>query len=177
MSRIGYLKMSVDLFFEKQNRSLAWISYGVIVFWAVWALLVALGDSVNLMQEANLLPSYLVFTSKNYSLLAKSFALYQIQSKALMLICYSIIIVFTWIITAFFWRAVFAVKQNLDRYLQKCYTAFLVSFAIEAFFILSDEIFLQYELEHGHMARLGFKLITFLVFLALNNISWTAKCK
>ena len=167
--------MSVDLFFEKQNRALTWISYGVIVFWATWALLVALGDSVNLMQEANLLPSYLVFTSKNYNLLTKSFALYQIQNKTLMLICYSIIVIFAWVITVFFWRAVFAVKQDLERYLQKCYTAFMVSFAIEAFFILSDEIFLQYELEHGHMARLGFKLITFLVFLALNKSSGTAK--
>ena len=77
--------------------------------------------------------------------------------------------VFAWLIAGFFWRAVFASKVNYEQYLQKCYLAFLLSFAIEAFFILADEIFIQYDLEHGHIDRLGFKLITFLVFFIIGK--------
>lgn len=161
--------MSVDLFFERRNGALKWISHGIVLFWTIWSSLVALGDSVNLLQEANILPSYLIYTSRNYDLLTKSFSLYQVQSQPLMLGFYFIIVLFAWMISLFFWRAVLAIRTNHQHYLHKCYTAFMVSFAIEAFFILADEIFLQYELEHGHMARLGFKLITFLVFLALRD--------
>lgn len=161
--------MNWDLFFEQKDLSIKWISRGIIVFWAFWSLLVALSDSVNFLQQANILPSHWVFTSKNYDLVMNSLALYQINNVVLTLFLYFFIVLFAWIITLCFIRAAFSSSTGVARYLQRCYTAFLLSFAIEAFFIMADEIFVQYALEHGHMDRLGFKMLTFLVFFVLEQ--------
>lgn len=161
--------MSLDHFFEKNNRAPKWIARGIILFWAIWSLLVALSDSVNLLQHLHLLPSHWAYTSGNYDLVVQIFSLYKINNQPLFLFLYFIIVVSAWIITLFFGRAVFTSEKNSEQYLLRCYTAFLMLFAIDACFILADELFIQYTLEHGHMERLGFKLVTFLVFFVLEK--------
>ncbi len=159
--------MNVDLFFERNNRSLQWITKGIILFWAIWSLLVALSDTVNLLQHIHLLSPNWAYSSGNYDLITQLFSIYKINHQPLFLMLYFIIIVFAWIITFFFWRAALTSKKNLQYYLQRCYIAFLMIFAIDACFVIADEIFIQYTLEHGHIDRLNFKLITFLVFFIL----------
>lgn len=160
--------MNLDHFFEN-NRSLEWIGKGIILFWAMWSLLVALTDSIDWLQQVNLLSPDWAFTSGNFELLVQSLAHYKLNNHYLNLFLYFVIVIFAWIITIFFVRAVFSSKKNIKQYLQRCYAAFLMSLAIEAFFIIVDEIFIQYPLEHGHMDRLGFKLVTFIVFFMLER--------
>ncbi|MDX1836030.1 hypothetical protein DIZ81_13240 [Legionella taurinensis] len=160
--------MSLDTFFAKDNRSLRWIAKGILLFWMLWSLLVALSDTVNLLQRLHLLPAHWVYTSGNYDLVVQTFSLYKLNNEPLFLLSYFVIVVFAWVITFFFARAVWASEKN-GHYLQRAYTAFLVILAIDAGFILADELFIQYAMEHGHMNRLGFKLLTFIVFLMLEK--------
>ncbi|MBA2711489.1 MAG: hypothetical protein H0U57_12975 [Tatlockia sp.] len=157
--------MRLNRFFPNHNGQLHWISYGIIVFWALWCTFVALSDTVDWLQKAQILPSNLAFTSQNYGLVAQSLARYQIENHILTLLLFMIIILFAWTIAIFFIRAAFSPKQNLERYLQKCYSAFFLSFCISWFFIIADEFFIQYAFEHTHMNRLSLKFISFIVFL------------
>lgn len=156
-------------YFEQNNRATQWIAHGIIVFWALWSLLVALSDSINLFQQLNLLPGSWAFTSKNYDLVVQLFSYYQVNHQTLHLIMYCLIVLLAWVIAIVSARAALTKPQS-EHYLPKCYTAFLFIFAIDALFILVDEIFIQFALEHGHMDRLGFKLISFLVFIAAVKI-------
>ena len=153
---------------SNKNKSLQILSHSIIVFWAMWSSLVAFTDSINFLQAIHRLPRTWVFTSSNYDLVVKSVSIYGLN-YLFSITCFLLLVLFAWLIAVFFWRAAFTSKSNFERYLQNCYLAFLLSFAVEAFFILADEVFIQYGFEHGHMDRLGFKLITFLVFFILRK--------
>lgn len=143
------------------------LTLGIILFWTLWSSLVALTDTINFFQALRWLPTEWAFSSNNYALVAKSVNVYATPGSLLPLTLFFLIVIWTWVIAWLFWRALFAYQVDKVSYLQKCYVAFLACFSIEALFILADEIFIQYDFEHGHMDRLGFKLITFLVFWML----------
>ncbi|OGT41014.1 MAG: hypothetical protein A3F42_06780, partial [Gammaproteobacteria bacterium RIFCSPHIGHO2_12_FULL_37_34] len=145
------------------EKQLTFLTLSIIAFWALWSTLVALTDVINFLQAIAWLPMDWTFTSNNFALVVKSVGMYGLQNTLLPLALFFVIVIWACLIAVLFWRALFA-HHSKNNYLQKCYTAFLACFSIEAVFILADELFIQYDFEHGHMDRLGFKLITFLVF-------------
>lgn len=154
---------------EAHGGQLVLLTGGIVLFWALWSTLVALTDTVDFFQAINWLPRDWAFTSHNYDLVIKSVSTYGLQHTFLPIVLFFTIVVLAILIALLFWRALFAYPFDKNAYLQKCYTAFLVSFLMEAIFILADELFIQYTFEHGHMDRLGFKLITFIVFWSLER--------
>ena len=151
----------------KINKPLIILSWSIIAFWALWSTLVALTDVVNFLQAIAWVPNDWVFTSNNFSLVEKSLSIFGLQNTALPIVLFFFIVALACFIAVLFWQALFAYRFDKNSFLQKSYIAFLASFALEAIFILADEIFIQYDFEHGHMDRLGFKLLTFLIFWAL----------
>lgn len=140
---------------------------GIILFWALWFTLVALSDLANFLQTLNLLPSSFSFSSNNYKLIVKSLSFHTTPNHRLALWLFGIILLWVLLIAILFWCALFS-----PNYLQLkiSYVAFLLSLAMTACFVLWDELFIQYDLEHGHIIRLGFQLITLMMFMNLKTI-------
>lgn len=134
------------------------IQYIIILFWSIWFTLVSLSDITNLLQVMHILPSNFAFSSKNYGLVDQFLSLYNINSFDLTLLLFSIIVLAATIISITFWIAMYSMSQIwINR-------AFLFSISFTMFFVLSDEVFIQYTIEHGHIIRLILLLITFMYF-------------
>lgn len=155
----------------EKNRGLylAWLE-GILLFWALWYSFVALSDLTNFLVYFHLIPA-IVFDSKNYDLVLLSFHKYHIKNGFLTIFAYFIVNIWNFI-TVFFSYFAFFKKTN------KLYfglIAFAFSIGQDAAFIILDEFFIQYPLEHGHMARMGYKVITLILFLIIYHYAEKAR--
>lgn len=135
----------------------------IILFWSLWFTLVSLSDITNFLQLAHILPVDFVFTSKNYDLVHQYLSLFGFNSFALSLLLFGMIVSAAILISITFWISTFTMNPvwiNL---------AFLSSILLTMFFILCDEIFIQYTIEHGHTIRLTLLLISFMYFKEKKN--------
>jgi len=138
----------------------------ILLFWAMWFSLVSISDFTNLLQKFQIISEDFIFTSKNYDLISQSLLTYKIISQKLTIILFSIIVIWAVTIAGSFWVALLgpkALKLNM------AYFSFLASLCMSGSFMLWDEIFLQYNFEHSLMIRFGFQILTFMLFLMLNN--------
>jgi len=152
---------------NQNDQMLTLIRRGIILFWAVWYSLVFSSDAINLLQHLHVIPTSWTFSSNNYDLVAGHIATYGIHSTTVALLLFGIIVV--WVLTnaMLFWRAVFTFNEENAH--KAVYLAFIASMGLYATFILSDEIFIKYQIEHWHDVQFGFLLITFFVFLKLTE--------
>jgi|GEM_PF-905054 len=144
--------------------SLTVIERGILLFWGLWFALAASADVSNFLQVIAWIPMDFPFSSKNYDLVVQSFHTYGVHQPSLLVFCYGCIIVWAFVIALAFLMAFLRPNHKA-----LAHNAFLISFMLTAFFILMDEIFLQYEFEHNHVVRLGFQLLTFVVFYLLSQ--------
>lgn len=152
-------------------RALSLLERGILLFWTVWATLVMLTDGIDFLQQIKVLPANLAFSSGNHALVAKSLAYYHLDMPWLTLGLYGLIVLASIVIAVLFWRALFMPTVPDERYLCAVYWAFLFKLGIDLFFMLADEVFMQYDLEHGHMNRLVFVFITFFAFLIAHRMN------
>lgn len=143
---------------NKLNR----IQFGILLFWTLWFTLVAFSDITNFFQTIHLLSLDFPFNSNNYNLVERDFLIYNIHSKALILFTFSAIVFWAILIAILFWITLFLPRKKLIDF------TFLLSISLTSIFILSDEFFIQYSLEHGHILRLILQLVTFLYFYEKN---------
>jgi hypothetical protein len=142
------------------NETMSLYQRSIMLFWAIWSTMVALSDTFNVLQQFG----YKInnsLSSNNINLVKQSLQHYHWDNPYLSLFIFSFIVLGAWVVALFAWRGL----KNL-RY---AYQAFMAIFIIEAIFTLADEFFFQYDIEHGHILRLSFKLISFLVFLKFNT--------
>jgi hypothetical protein len=151
--------MDLKLF---DNSTMSLYQRKIILFWAIWSTMVALSDTFNILQQFG----YKInrsLSSNNINLVKQSLQHYHWDNSFLSLFLFGFIVLGAWVVALFAWRGL----KNL-----KCaYQAFGAIILIEAIFTLADEFFFQYDIEHGHILRLSFKLISFLVFLKFNPIN------
>lgn len=146
------------------NCKKTFVEQGIVWFWACWSTIVLFTDSIDFLQRIQWLPDSIAFTSKNFDLVAKSLATYHWDYTPVVFILYGMIVLWSLLIASLFWRAIFAARQSLEIYLSKVQQAFWAMLLMTAIFLLADEIFIQYEFGHSHMMRLGFMLLTYLIF-------------
>jgi len=151
----------------KSHKILSIVPWGILLFWALWSSLAAISDLINLLQQLHIVPSSWIFSSGNFSLVLQSLSKYGWDNHLLAIFLFAIIVTWIFVVAILFWRALFAF--NKTNFLRSAYLAFIVSMAMNAFFLIMDELFLQYEFGHSHMARLGFRLITFIAFYLLSR--------
>lgn len=145
------------------------MQYGIVGFWALWTLLVSASDLINLLQKLHMVPDSLHFTSNNYTLVAQTLSIYGLDTFTITIVVFTIINVMVFLAAVAFLRAFIAGILGSSTFIKYTYIAFIVSFALEGFFILADEVFIQYSNEHGHVIRLAFRLITFIVFMMVSR--------
>lgn len=134
------------------------IKQGILAFWGLWFTVVLLSDITNFLQVLQILPENFAFTSKNYDLVAKYLNGYNIHSRQVIISIFLLIIAWALIAAFLFWCSLFS--KNID----VAYLAFIISISMTAFFILADEFFIQYQIEHNHIMRLMFQCVTLLTF-------------
>lgn len=152
-------------------RALAVLERGLLLFWSLWATLVALTDGIDFLQQIKMLPADWTFSSGNHALVVKSLAYYHWDFSWLTLSLYGAIVLLSAIIALLFWRAFFTSREPEEKYLCVVYWAFLFKLGIDLLFMIVDEVFMQYDLEHGHMNRLIFIFVTFITFTIIYRIN------
>lgn len=135
----------------------------MIFFWGLWFLIVSLTDTVDLLQNMGFIANTIPYTSKNFAFLTKFTSIYDL-SPALNWVIFSGIFVWTWFTTVLFGLWLFKGRE-----LRAGIRAMVVGIAMTLFFILADEIFINYETEHGHLLRLIAQLLS-LQLIAFKNI-------
>jgi len=141
-----------------------YLKQGIILFWALWFTIVTCSDFTSFLQMHQLIPDTFPFNSRNYDLIAQFLLVYGSHSHFFQQGISLVILLWALLITVSFWVS-FIFKIN-DKF---AYFAFNFSFSMTAFFILVDECFIKYDIEHGHLIRLSVQLLTFLVFMHLTT--------
>lgn len=145
---------------------LEFFSIGILIFWGLWTLLVALSDTMDLIERFSKNAVTFKFNSKNFQHIQVFWRHYHIESRVLSLLTYLFIILITYCVFVFFLWAIMSFFLDVREifFLMGCY-AFLLSLAVNAMFILIDELFIQFEMGKVHMIRFCVRLISFSVFL------------
>ena len=157
-------KFTNKYYYSKINTTPQALQYGIIIFWTLWSALVFAADFVNFLQKIHIMSDSVHFTSNNYLLVEKSLSTYGLHSFILCITIYAIINLGAFLVTCIFGLACFTIGKNYNNFIKSANVAFIASFVIDAFFVLCDEIFVQYSMEHDHLIRFGIKFITFIVF-------------
>lgn len=150
----------------QKERTFNCFEYTIVLFWALWTLVIFLADFFNLLQVLNWLTPNWKFTSDNYALITKSTAIYGLGNGKIAITFFVIIVLWAALISWFFWKALLVFKRN--DYFSWLNIAFINLFVMNALFLVLDEIFIQYALGHGHMNRLTFILITYIGILMMH---------
>lgn len=132
-----------------------YLQRSILFFWAIWFTLVSISDGVNLCEVLNASLLHSNFNSKNYELIMQCLAHYHLNNFLLAISIFTAIILFSVIIAMVFWYAF------INSHVKLVFYAFLLSFYQTGFFIMADEVFIQYPLEHGHMIRLLTQMVSY----------------
>ena len=142
--------------------SVVMLKRGLLAFWALWNLVVCFTNLCDGLKALGVLGAAWRFTSGNYPLLVGTTALYGTPSWINVVLFLGVI---SWegASAILFWLACRRFGSTKGRSLQVMHTAFTVSLALWAAFILADEIFLAYGLEGTHLRVFTGQLATLLV--------------
>ena len=152
---------------SKLNKLLYVFSQMIILFWALWISVVSITDLCDFMVHLHLLPNTFPAVSGNINLVFGFLSRYDLDSIQIAYTVYTLIILSALTITLAYWRAFIASFTNKNHYVCRSVMAFLLNAGMVSFFLVIDEIFIQYEAGHNHMVRLSAILINFLVFYRL----------
>lgn len=149
--------------------SLRTLKRGTILFWALWLTVVLITNVLDLLKSFGVLPADWSFASGNYDLVAQTVARYNLGG-ALVILLFVGVIIWEALAALLLWRGYAAYDTTPDTIhggLQAVYSAFAVSLALWAAFIVTDEIFIIYDLEGTHMGIFTSQLVTLLAIRLL----------
>lgn len=146
-------------------------AFGILLLWALWATVVTITDFFSLLTALHVLPADFPAASGNFDLVIKFLKYYNIQHNLLACILFSMINVWILVISILYWKAVLTFHQQNQTSLRNTILAFMANMSLTSFFLIIDEIFIQYRFAHGHMNMLLFTLVSFLAFLYLTRLT------
>jgi hypothetical protein len=145
------------------------IKRGLLFFWALWFSLVLTTNVTDALKALSLLPETWRLASGNYVFVGKVMSVYH-PAPALVPTLFALVVTWEGLATYLFWRA-FSRFDGVERSgLTAVYTAFAVSLALWAAFIVLDEILLVYRttnLEAVHLGILTAQLMTLVAIRVL----------
>lgn len=149
--------------------SLRTLKRGTVLFWALWLTVVTITNVFDLLKAIGVLPPEWSFASGNYGFVAETVAVNNVGGPLVTLLFIGVII---WeaLAALLLWRA-FLAYNTTPAGLQAVYTAFAVSLALWAAFMLADELFFAYDVEATHMRIFTAQLVTLLAIRLLPDDS------
>jgi hypothetical protein len=142
------------------------LKQGVLLFWALWFTVAWLANTCDGLKACHVLGAGWRFASGNYALMVETTQKYH-TPRWLNAVLFGGVILWQGCAALLFWFAL-SVFQGLHRPGGNAlYTAFLVSLALWAAFIIADEIFLAYETEDTHLRVFTAQAISLLVLVLL----------
>ncbi|KTD56004.1 hypothetical protein Lsai_2134 [Legionella sainthelensi] len=154
------------------ERSFRIFAQGIILMWALWISIVFLTDFCNLMVGFDLLPADFPASSHNLDWIHQFLKLYWLDNDRMCLILFSIINLWVMAIAVLYWRAFISYYTCGKYYVYRVMQAFILNMSLFVCFLVTDEIFIQYQAGHSHMNMLLYmftSLIAFLYLLDKNN--------
>lgn len=152
------------------ERLFCFFALGIILMWTLWTSVVFLADFCNLMIAFGLLPTNFPFSSHNLDWIYTFLKFYRLDYDVLCMLIFSIINLWAAIIALLYWRAFISYYTHRRSYVSRAMQAFILNMSLFAFFLVADELFIQYEAGHIHMNRLVCIFTSLAVFLYLLDI-------
>ncbi len=138
----------------------------LMFFWGLWLLIVAFTDTIDYLQTLSLITKNFPFSSKNFNFLTNFVSKY-FSNPFFVHSIYIFIISWVYLLIGVWWRQFkYYMKDRRVVHLSKfCKNLTLLT----AFFVLADEFFIQYEIEHGHLLRFAAQICTIIYFSFLER--------
>lgn len=127
-------------------RVLCFLKGGVILFWAVWFSIAFSSNLCDFLKAFNLLPPSWLFASHNYALIQGVVSIYHLPIDIVTFMFVGILGL-EFVICLCFWIALFSYRNGLG-WVNK---AFTLGVSLWALFLISEEIFIAYQFETGHL--------------------------
>lgn len=139
-----------------------------ILVWTLWLTIITLTDVVSTLHHFYPSPTGLaLFDSKNFSLVIADWQHYHIQTTWVPLSSFIFIMALTSINALLFMRAFKHFIQQQSHWFSALSIAFLWLIGIHLLFLMIDESFFQYGMEHQHLMRMGTIIINYLLLHTL----------
>ena len=148
--------------------SLGTLKRGLLFFWAAWLTIVLLTNVFDLLKQVGVLGQSWTFASGNYGFMAATTAVHALPDALVMLLFVGVVL---WeaLAAGLLWQAFAAFRAGRATTLARVDTAFAVSLALWAAFMLADEIFLAFDVEATHMRIFAAQIVTLLAIHLLPN--------
>jgi hypothetical protein len=131
---------------------------GLVFGWAAWLTVVFLTNLFDLLRQLAILPEGWAFASGNFGFIQATTVIYALPD-AVNLLLFAGVIVWEGVAALLFWRAFAGYAAGR---LAAVNTAFAVSLALWAAFMLADELLMAYDVEATHMRILTSQIVTLL---------------
>jgi hypothetical protein len=142
------------------------LKQGILLFWALWLTVTWLANTCDGLKACHLLGAGWKFASGNYALMVETTQKYR-TPLWLNVVLFGGVILWQGCAALLFWFAL-SVFHGVHRPGGNAlYTAFLVSLALWAAFIVVDEIFLAYATEDTHLRVFTAQTISLLLLLLM----------
>ncbi len=142
------------------------IKRGALLFWALWFSIALSTNITDGLKAFEVLPDTWGFASGNYLFMQTVTSIYSFP-EWLVAVLFLGVLLWEGLAMWLFWRAFKDFKGIKGPGLDHAYTAFAVSLALWASFMLADEILIAYEVEQVHRTLFGLELITLLALRLL----------
>lgn len=154
---------------HKTSQMMCFLAQGIILMWALWISVVSLTDLCNLLAGFGFLPEQFPASSHNLERILYFLKHYHLNSYPLAMTIFTVINLWVFVIAIAYWRAFIAYFTDREHYVYRALTAFLINMSLFIFFLVADEIFIQYLASHSHMNTLLFITASMCVFIYLMN--------
>jgi hypothetical protein len=145
--------------------TLFYLKAGCLFFWACWFTLACTTNILDLILAMGKLSANWHFHSGNYTLLARTLSIYSVPAY-LLNILFMLDISVQGLSAILFFLALSAYLRRKHGWLL-INSAFTVSIALWAVFIIMEEIFIAYQYESVHIRLFMFELLTLLTIHSL----------
>lgn len=134
---------------------------GLVIFWALWLGLVLLNNVLDGLRALRVVPPYWKFASNNLQVIREAAGRYQVP-RWLPEVLFLGVVLWELGILILFGLVVVRSLTTEELALGTINAAFAGSIALLAAFIIADEIFQLYDLEHTHVLLLIAQVVTVL---------------
>jgi hypothetical protein len=150
----------------KPQLNLGGVKRGVLFFWALWLSLVFATNALDGLKALDVLPAGWALASGNYAFLRRVTAVYQTPAW-LTAALFAGVVLWEGLAALLFWHSFRVWCGVKGRGLPAFYTAFGVSLALWAAFMIAEEVFLAYPVEGTHRSLFTCTLVSLLALRLL----------
>jgi hypothetical protein len=144
---------------ENRSPMLFYFKLGLLLYWACWFSLACTTNLFDFLHAMGYLPAQWLFRSGNYTLLAGVINIYHMPSLILNLLFICDISV-QGLSALLFFIAFFSFWMRAARPWRFINTAFALSIALWAVFLIMEEVFIAYRFEGTHSGLIVFETIS-----------------